>query len=326
MNSKDVNDPIINMILTEGKWDVANVKISDEAERYYVETFTKLDEELDIALSRLDESVTEDDIIEELVEELEALGEKDDLSEDEYIFANVLESRLDEILGRLLRGVGNMARGGVTGVKNVADKAKAFYQRGKGDRLGAAKTERGIEVRKNAENIRKRLQQHSDREAAGIKKAGGMRTYLQSPEAQKAKRARQTTLKLAVGDDLGKGLTAARKRRDAEGTDYATSLAQGDKARARSSMKRAGERKSNVGTTATTKFKGGTDAQRRKAFNARNKGQFQKGNKPVKKTPPPSPSTAKGKKAKGDLAHTEYQGEGFTLAEAIIHNVKNRLL
>lgn len=325
MNSKDINDPIINMILAEGKWDIANVKISNDAERYYVETFIKLDEELDQAITRLDESVSDDDIVEELLEELETLAEKQDLSDDEYIFANVLESRLDEILGRLLRGAGDMARRGVTGVKNVADKAKAFYQRGKGDRLGAARTERGIEVRKNAENIRKRLRQHSDREAAGIKKAGGMSSYLQSPEAQRAKKARQTTLKLAVGDDLAKGLTAARKRREGSpGTDYATSLAQGDKARARSSMKRAGERESSVSTTATTKFRGGTDAERRKAFNARNKGQFQKGNKPVKKSPPPEVS--KEKKTEGDLAHTEYQGEGMTLAESIIHNVKNRLL
>lgn len=381
MNSKDINDPIINMILAEGKWDVANVKISDDAERYYVETFIKLDEELDQELSRLDESVTEDDVVEELLEELETLAEKEDLSDDEYIFANVLESRLDEILGRLLRGVGDMARGGITGVKNVADKARAFYKRGMGDRLGAARVERGIEVRKGAEDIRKKRRALSDREEAGIKKhggyGGGFRSFMRSPEGQRLKAERSRLTNRALGGDSMASVIQRRKQNP--GMSYDEALAQASGSRGRASVSRARGRTAtympshdNVETykhqitgkdtvlrrgdrvrgdkLRSSKVKKGAFGRGQsnpaaKAAAARAAAAEEAAKKPKtvksgkksggsKRRPPPTakgkkappPPTAKGKKAKGELSHTEYQGEGFTLAEAIIHNVKNRLL
>lgn len=317
MNSKDINDPIINMILAEGKWDVANVKISTDIEKYYTETFEKLDEELTQQIKRLDESVDDSEIFVELFEEFERLANQEDLTEEEHIFADVLETRLDEFVGRLLRGLKD------TG-KNIVDRSSAFIKRGMGkpgSRIAAARHMAQV-GRRN--------------------RAGALRTGMAKDPRMEMRLRRESGLSAREFADKAKGMRKA-------GADTADILATTPRSVQAASMKRAKGRRSGVETKHTTTFKPGqTDAQRRQAYNTRNKGWWQKDqvtggrkgaeraaqqfqiNEPPKakakgkKAPPPP--TAKGKKAKGDLAHTEYQGEGFTLAEAIIHNVKNRLL
>jgi hypothetical protein len=311
---KDINESIINTILNEGKWSVANVPVNNESDSRYIALYESLSEELTQELNRLDESIQDEDIVEGLLQEYEALADKDELTEEESVYADVLEDKLQEGLFGYLKDKG----------LNALDRIKAYHAGGTGKRLQAARHIGNIERRETARKLRGAM----DRESMGAR-------------ARLTNRLRKES-----------GLSArqyADKRKQLKGSgqasDDAAVMASGPRARRIASQKRAAKRRSFVDSPTTTSFRPGqTDLQRREAFNKRNRGHFQKGDANVsrvrsaarqaqgkaapvaKKAKPPVAKKGKVKRTDTSYQHDHEEHGTISIAESIINNVRNRLL
>lgn len=400
MNSKDINDPIINMILAEGKWDVANVRIATDDEIYISKLYEQIDEELTSTLSRLDESISNDDVAEELVESLEEIAESKELTKDQIVYAKVVSDRLDELFGgrltNFLRGKGFKTHKELGRPDNhklltrrIQDDPEAAARYGLPSRGKPRDPARAAKVaavrlarRKQAAVDRIRARGGNFAKAADdMDKSGyttrGLQGYLKGelPAPVKGKKAGMLDAARQAGNsrraELGimpvlraeKAQTSKPKSKaKSSEAPAATPNAPAQASTAQASTAQAASKTSGKVKKATGSAKG--SGKKKTKSNVASSSSAPATKKPVQgelfvfgkpkkgesnnaglghRVPNPSvvaankDATARAKarakggkkagaKAEQQVGHTVYEGDGITLAESIIYNVKNRLL
>ncbi len=358
---KDINDSIINTILNEGKWDIANIPVAKDD--YLEDLYNKLDEELTQEINRLDESVTDDDIIEQLVEALEDIADRsevEDISEEELVYFNVVNDRLDEIFGGRVKNL-------LTGKGFKSDKAVEHEKRMKSDPLYARRRGGAEAMKTAAKGLASRK-----RQALGRLKRKKLLTGPQTGEA--AKRVTQSLGGMMQGKEPAKPRTNAQKLARVKMTARNSrmvpvgSVPQVPAVRATTARKKAGAGKdaieSKPETQATTPAEGRSAGGRRRSAGGRRRravtnpenaggsepvrdpgAEAQAGKGPTKDPKAPKAPAAKGgggkksdachtcgrpfeaKEATNDSYQHDHEEHGtMSIAESIINNVRNRLL